>query len=164
MAQRRDAASARRERLMNASSILSGMTVGGGAVQDPKIPASGPVEAIEGVGASSARRGALMESKAAEKIGDTVIVDGISYKKVSATVVIGDYGMGLIVSDADAKKMIIKGFRPMPNPSILNPGKEAGLREGDIIERIDGTKLNAPSDAVALLKGKKGNVYLSVLR
>jgi C-terminal processing protease CtpA/Prc len=78
---------------------------------------------------------------------------------------IGPHGIGLVVTDDDggSGRMIVKDLRRMPGDA-RNPSEQAGVRVGDIVERINGEIPRNLAEAVNLLKNAKMSVGLAVLR
>ena len=100
----------------------------------------------------------------------TVMNDGKSIEetRLSLTITIGIYGIGLIVANdsndsSNNQQMVVKELRKMPN-GITNPSELAGVKIGDIVEMINGIYPKSLQDAVNMLKNVKDTVTLSVIR
>jgi len=79
------------------------------------------------------------------------------------TITVGADGIGISGTDGPDGKIIVKDFRKMPN-NAPNPSQQAGLRIGDIIDKINGILPSNPSESAQLLKAAKGKVTLTVIR
>ena len=84
--------------------------------------------------------------------------------RLIVTVAIGANGIGLVVTDDESSNyIIIKDLRKMPDNAI-NPSELAGIKVGDIVEKINGDTPGTLQDAVNLLKNSKNSVTLTILR
>ena len=84
--------------------------------------------------------------------------------RLIVTVAIGANGIGLVVTDDESSNyIIIKDLRKMPDNTV-NPSELAGIKVGDIVEKINGDTPGTLQDAVNLLKNSKNSVTLTILR
>jgi hypothetical protein len=80
------------------------------------------------------------------------------------TVTIGAHGIGLVVTDDETGSlMVVKDLRKMPN-NVPNPSELAGVRVGDVVEKINNLAPKSLKEAVAMLKSSSSSVTLTVLR
>ena len=84
---------------------------------------------------------------------------------------VGRGGLGIVVQPAPNKtignypvaRLRIKGFQKMP-PGEVNPSMAAGLRVGDVIERVDGEYAYSHQEMVAMLRHTNGSVRLTICK
>jgi hypothetical protein len=79
------------------------------------------------------------------------------------TITVGPDGIGISGTDGPDGKIIVRDFRKMPN-NTPNPSQQAGLRVGDVVEKINNVIPSNPTECAQLLKGAKGKVTLTVTR
>ncbi|CAM9520062.1 unnamed protein product, partial [Phaeothamnion confervicola] len=82
--------------------------------------------------------------------------------QVRVTVTAGPLGLGLSLADENGK-VVVRGFRPMPD-GHRNPGQDAGVQLGDVLEQLDGQTLGSFQEAIDRLKNCRGTVVLTLLR
>ncbi|CAM9610022.1 unnamed protein product [Chrysoparadoxa australica] len=82
-------------------------------------------------------------------------------RQIRVTVTAGPLGLGLSLADENGR-VVVKGFRPMPDGQS-NPGQEAGVSVGDVLEQVDGVHLGSFQEAISCLKRCRGTVILTLL-
>lgn len=84
--------------------------------------------------------------------------------RLTLTVTIGAHGIGLVVTDDETGSlMVVKDLRKMPN-NTANPSELAGVRVGDVVEKINNVAPKSLKEAVAMLKSSSSTVTLTVVR
>ncbi|CAM9868270.1 unnamed protein product [Discosporangium mesarthrocarpum] len=83
-------------------------------------------------------------------------------QQVRVTVTAGPLGLGLSLAE-ESNRCVVRGFRPMPDGQ-RNPGQEAGVQLGDVLEQLDGMHLGSFQEAIERLKQRRGTVVLTLLR
>jgi interferon-induced GTP-binding protein Mx1 len=76
---------------------------------------------------------------------------GLGAARVRVTVSVGHTGVGLQLAD-EGGRLTVRGFRAMPEGGA-NPGVEAGVKVGDVIDQVNGEHAGTFHSGVALLKG-----------
>lgn len=137
----------RRDRLTSALSLLSSI---------PTSYLSSNVVA----GASAEGASSISESSGHEQ-GESL--SGGGPVRLQLTVAIGQYGIGVVVIDTPAGQLQVQDFRAMPN-NLPNPSLEAGIKAGDIIEKINGKTPTSSKEAGELLRAAKDAAVFTVLR
>lgn len=82
--------------------------------------------------------------------------------QVQVTIEPGQGGLGFSLAD-DGGKVLVKSFRVMP-VGVRNPAQEAGLCAGDVIEAINGDKVESFDDAIVKLQKTGQPITLSLAR
>ncbi|KAG5184845.1 Mx2, Mx-like dynamin-related GTPase [Tribonema minus] len=100
-------------------------------------------------------------SKASAAMANIQVRNGRA-RPVRVTVTAGQLGLGLSLAE-DGGRVVVKGFRPMPD-GHRNPGQEAGVKLGDVLEQVEGHRLGSFQEAIERLKRSRGTVVLTLLR
>ena len=147
LVQKRDALEGRRDRLVLASTALARIQVR----PSSSLPATPQSTPMKGPAAGSSSSGSSSGGK-------SVVV------RLTLTVSIGTHGIGLVVTDDETGSlMVVKDLRKMPG-NLPNPSEAAGVRVGDVVERINNVAPASLKEAVAMLKSSSNTVTLTVLR
>lgn len=91
------------------------------------------------------------------------IATGPPLRRIQLPVIIGNHGIGTVVQLSSDNRLIVGGFRAMPDGSA-NPSQKAGILVNDIIDQIQGTSVTTIDHIKKCLQGKKGSVMFTVLR
>jgi membrane-associated protease RseP (regulator of RpoE activity) len=71
--------------------------------------------------------------------------------------------LGVMIEDADGQGDSNAGAR-VTDVVENSPAKRAGIRTGDVITRVDGTKIESASDLINVVRGKEGRVNIQLER
>lgn len=84
--------------------------------------------------------------------------------RVRVTISVGTKGVGLSLAD-EGGKLAVRGFREVP-AGETNPGVEAGVQLGDVIDQVNGEHVGSFHGGISLLKGLPTNAMatLTLLR
>jgi len=76
---------------------------------------------------------------------------GSPSQRIRVTISMGTKGVGLQLSD-EGGKLSVRGFRDMPEEAP-NPGLDAGVQVGDVIDQVNGEQVGSFHGGISLLKG-----------
>jgi len=157
LVQKRGALESRRDRLTQASTALA--KVQARPSSTPGTPQTTP---MKGLAAAAAAATTTSSSSAGGGGGGGGGKSAVV--RLTLTVSIGAHGIGLVVTDDDTGSlMVVKDLRKMPG-NLPNPSEAAGVRIGDVVERINNVAPASLKEAVAMLKSSNSTVTLTVLR
>lgn len=71
-------------------------------------------------------------------------------RAVRLTIALGTNGIGLQLTEEN-DRLVVRGYREMPQ-GIANPGYEAGVEVGDVIDQVNGQQANNTKEGIELLK------------
>ena len=73
------------------------------------------------------------------------------------------YFYPVVTDDETGSLMVVKDLRKMPG-NIPNPSELAGVRVGDVVEKINNVAPKSLKEAVTMLKNSSNTVTMTVLR